>query len=64
MDEKLFEGLTEEQKEAFKKCKTSEEIMELAAKEKIELNDAQLEAVSGGCSVCKKLNIDVASTDL
>ena len=48
MDERLFEGLTEEQKEALKNCKTTEEIMELAANEGIEMNEAQMEAVSGG----------------
>ena len=48
MDERLFEGLSEEQKEAIKNCKTTEEIMELAAKEGFELNEVQMEAVSGG----------------
>ena len=48
MDERLFEGLSEEQKEAIKNCKTTEEIMELAAKEGFEMNEAQMEAVSGG----------------
>ena len=49
MDERLFEGLTEEQKEAVRNCKTPEEIMELAANEGLEMNEAQMEAVSGGC---------------
>ncbi len=48
MDERLFEGLSEEQKEALKNCKTPEEIMELVAEEGLELNEAQMEAVSGG----------------
>ena len=48
MDERLFEGLTEEQKEAVRNCKKPEEIMELAANEGLELNEAQMEAVSGG----------------
>ena len=48
MDERLFEGLSEEQKEALKNCKTTEEIMEMAANEGLELNEAQMEAVSGG----------------
>ena len=39
---------TEEQKEAVRNCKTTEEIMELAAKEGFEMNEAQMEAVSGG----------------
>ena len=48
MDERLFEGLSEEQKEALKNCKTTEEIMELVAEEGLELNEVQMEAVSGG----------------
>ena len=48
MDERLFEGLTEEQKEAVRNCKTPEEIMELAANEGLEMNEARMEAVSGG----------------
>ena len=52
MDDRLFEGLTEEQKEALKKCKTPEEFMEVAANEGIELNEAQMEAISGGAGGC------------
>ena len=52
MDNKFFEGLTDEQKEAFKKCKTLEEVLQLAANEGIELNEAQMEAISGGAGGC------------
>ena len=61
MDDKLFEGLTEEQIAKAKACKNSEELLQLAKAEGIQLNDEQLEAVSGGgCLVttvtikCKK----------
>ena len=49
--EELLKGLSPEQIEKVKACKTSEEILALAAEEDIELTDEQLEAVSGGaCS--------------
>ena len=60
MDEGLFEGLTEEQKEALKNCKTPEEIMELAESEGLEMNEAQMEAVNGGCG-CNKNNETMAT---
>ena len=51
MDEKFFEKLTEEQREALKKCKTPEEMMELITKEgMIEVDDAEIDDVSGGAS--------------
>ena len=49
MNDDLFKGLTEEQIARAKACKNSEEILELAKNEGIELTDEQLEAVSGGC---------------
>ena len=49
MNDDLFKGLTEEQIAKAKACKNSEEILELAKNEGIELTDEQLEAVSGGC---------------
>ena len=60
MREELFKGLTEEQIKKVEACKSSEEIIELAKAEGIELTDEQLEAVSGGgclglsvkCSEC------------
>ncbi len=47
----LWDSLTDEQKEKAKACKTVEELAELASKEKIELPDDMLEAVSGGAIV-------------
>lgn len=49
MKEELLKGLTEEQIEKAKACKSSDEILQLAKAEGIELTDEQLEAVSGGC---------------
>ena len=49
MNDDLFKGLTEEQIAKAKACKNSEEMLELAKNEGIELNDEQLAAVSGGC---------------
>ena len=46
--ELLLEGLTEEQIEKIKNCKSRDEILELAKNEGIQLNDEQLEAVTGG----------------
>lgn len=50
MKEELLKGLTAEQAAKVKACKNQEEILKLAKEEGIELNDEQLEAVSGGCS--------------
>ena len=48
MKEELLQGLTEEQIEKVKSCKNSEELLELAKAEGIELTSEQLAAVSGG----------------
>ena len=48
MDAKLLEGLTEEQKQALKNCKTKEDLMALIDKEGFDLSDAQMEAINGG----------------
>ena len=48
MREELLKGLTEEQKAKVNACNSSEEILQLAMQEGVELNDDQLEAVSGG----------------
>lgn len=48
MKRELLKGLNEEQIEKARACKSSGELLELAKKEGIELNDEQLEAVSGG----------------
>ena len=50
MDKKFLEGLTEEQKEALKKCRTKEELMALISEENVTLSMEQMELVSGGCS--------------
>ena len=51
MNEKLLEGLSEEQIAKIKACHTQEELLAVAKEEGIELTDEQLEAVSGGtCS--------------
>lgn len=49
MKNELFKGLSEEQIAKIKACKSQEEILAVAKEEGIELNDEQLEAVSGGC---------------
>ena len=48
MRKELLKGLSEEQIKKVEACKSSEEIIELAKAEGIELTDEQLEAVSGG----------------
>ena len=60
MKQELLKGLTEEQIQKVKACKSQEEILKLAKEEGIELTDEQLEAVSGGscfsperCPRCK-----------
>lgn len=57
MKSELLKGLTEEQIQKLKACKSSEEILKAAKEEGIELSDEQLEAVSGGsfcASACPK----------
>ena len=49
MNKNLLESLSEEQIAKIKHCKNSEEILRIAKEEGLELNDEQLEAVSGGC---------------
>ncbi len=51
MREELFNGLSKEQIAKVKACKSADEVMKLAKEEGVELNDEQLEAVSGG-SIC------------
>jgi DNA-directed RNA polymerase subunit RPC12/RpoP len=48
MKKELLKGLSEEQIKKIEACKDSEEILNLAKAEGIELTDEQLEAVSGG----------------
>jgi len=56
MSKELFEGLTEEQIAKAKACKNSDELLALAAEEKVELTDEQLKTVAGGgvCDTTKK----------
>ena len=49
MKEELLKGLTEDQIAKVKACKSQEEMLAVAKEEGIELNDEQLEAVTGGC---------------
>ena len=49
MKEELLKGLTEEQIAKLKGCKNQEEMLALARNEGVELNNEQLEAISGGC---------------
>lgn len=51
MKEELLKGLTEEQFEKARACKSNEELLELAKEEGLELNDEQLAAIAGG--VCE-----------
>ena len=53
MKQELLKGLTEEQIAKAKACKNSDEVLELAKAEGIELTDEQLQAIAGGgaCSV-------------
>ncbi len=53
--DELLKGLTAAQIEKARACKNTEELLELAKKEGIELTDEQLEAVSGGCKTSSDL---------
>ena len=73
MRKELLKGLSEEQIKKVEACKNSEEILALAKAEGIELNDEQLEAVSGGscdgqkkkvCPKCNSTNITKYNEDL
>ena len=48
MKKELLKGLTEEQIEKVKACKSQEELLALAKAEGIQLSEEQLAAVSGG----------------
>ena len=67
MKEELLKGLSKEQIDKARKCKSNEELLALAKKEDITLNDEQLAAVNGGfCSdttvhsVCPKCGKEVS----
>ena len=64
MKKELLEGLSKEQIEKLKTCKDTAEMLSIAKEEGIELNDAQLKAVSGGacetndaCPRCHSTNV-------
>ena len=48
MREELLKGLTEEQLEKIRACKSTEEMLEIAKEEGVELSEEQLEAITGG----------------
>ena len=54
MKEELLKGLTDEQVKKVEACKSSQEILDLAKAEGVELNEEQLAAVSGGCGGARK----------
>ena len=71
MRNELLKGLTDEQVKKVKACKSSQEILELAKSEGVELNEEQLEAVSGGgcgsthkCPMCGSTNIKMKTEDV
>ena len=49
MNKELLKGLTEEQIDKIKECKSKEELLALAKEEGVELTEEQLSAVNGGC---------------
>ena len=54
MKKDLLKGLSKEQIEKARGCKTSEELLKLAQEENVELTEEQLAAVSGGCGSTQK----------
>ena len=57
MKKELLKGLTKEQISKAKKCKNTDELLELAKEEGYALNDEQLAAVSGG--ICSESTVGV-----
>ncbi len=54
MKQELLKGLTKEQIEKARNCKSNEELIAMAKEEGVVLSDEQLEAVNGGfCSDTK-----------
>ncbi|MBR3225496.1 MAG: Nif11-like leader peptide family natural product precursor [Atopobiaceae bacterium] len=58
---KKFENLTDAQKEKLSKCKTPEDILELAKSEGYTLSDEELEIVNGGVKLPSKSNYNLAN---
>ncbi len=48
MKKELLKGLTKEQIEKVKKCKSQEELLALAKEEGVSLTEEQLAAIAGG----------------
>ena len=66
MKKELLKGLTEEQINKARKCKTNKELLALAEKEGVTLTNEQVSAVSGGgcrdttvSSTCPKCGTEV-----
>ncbi len=52
MDKIYFNSLTQEQIELASRCETAEELIELAKKAGVELDEADLDKIAGGRGVC------------
>lgn len=65
MKKELLNGLTEEQISRVKACRSSNELLELAKVEGMELTDEQLSAISGGgaCSVISDIGDKINPSD-
>ena len=70
MKKELLKGLSEEQIKKVEACKNSDEILNLAKAEGVELNEEQLAAVSGGgcfgtdkCPECGSEDISTSHKD-
>lgn len=67
MKKDLLKGLTDEQIEKAKSCKTHEELLAVAEEEGVDLTEEQLDAINGGfycrstpdfkCPVCQSKNV-------
>ena len=73
MSDELLKGLTDEQLEKARECKSEEELLDLAKKEGVQLTDEQLASVSGGCGqkeqdkvcpVCGCTNLDISTKEI
>jgi len=53
MKSDLLKGLNKEQIKKAKACKNSEELLALAKEEGVELNEEQLQSISGGGWYCR-----------
>ena len=53
--EDLFKGLSKEQIERAKSCRSQVELLALAKEEGVDLSDEQLNAINGGCGDAQTL---------